>query len=159
MAAAGLTQPRCASERGLAMGGERTAERRFMVGAARNPWLGATVRCSRTGSSNPSPSSAESANFRSLARLGNMTGSRSSSPEPADTYLNTVVAMRDARWLFFDLGNTLVSERRRPRAVSNGSTERLTKWGLMPFISACLSSAELGLEKPDPGSRDASRKR
>jgi HAD superfamily hydrolase (TIGR01509 family) len=32
---------------------------------------------------------------------------------------------------------------------SAGSTERLTKWGLMPFISTCLCSAELGLEKPD----------
>src|ERR1700749_4538000 len=32
--------------------------------AAANPWLGAIARCSRTGSSNPSPSSGESANFR-----------------------------------------------------------------------------------------------
>ena len=31
-----------------------------------------------------------------------------------------------------------------------GTAERLTKWGLMPFISICLSSAEEGLEKPDP---------
>jgi hypothetical protein len=35
--------------------------------AAANPWLGAIARCSRTGSSNPSPSSEESANFRSLS--------------------------------------------------------------------------------------------
>jgi hypothetical protein len=34
--------------------------------AAANPWLGAIARCSRTGSSNPSPSSGESANSRSL---------------------------------------------------------------------------------------------
>lgn len=33
---------------------------------------------------------------------------------------------------------------------SAGSTDRLTKWGLMPFISTCLCSFELGLEKPDP---------
>ena len=33
---------------------------------------------------------------------------------------------------------------------SVSSTERLTTWGLMPFISACLCSFELGLEKPDP---------
>jgi 8-oxo-dGTP diphosphatase/putative hydrolase of the HAD superfamily len=33
---------------------------------------------------------------------------------------------------------------------SAGSADRLTKWGLMPFISICLCSAELGLEKPDP---------
>jgi HAD superfamily hydrolase (TIGR01549 family) len=31
-----------------------------------------------------------------------------------------------------------------------GTEERLTNWGLMPFVSICLSSAELGLEKPDP---------
>jgi HAD superfamily hydrolase (TIGR01549 family) len=33
---------------------------------------------------------------------------------------------------------------------SVGSTERLTRWGLMPFVSTCLCSFELGLEKPDP---------
>jgi hypothetical protein len=32
--AAGLTEPRCASERGLAMGGGRPAERRFTVGGS-----------------------------------------------------------------------------------------------------------------------------
>jgi hypothetical protein len=31
--------------------------------AAANPWLGAIARCSRTGSSNPSPSRTESANY------------------------------------------------------------------------------------------------
>jgi HAD superfamily hydrolase (TIGR01549 family) len=31
-----------------------------------------------------------------------------------------------------------------------GTEERLRKWGLMSFISICLSSAEVGLEKPDP---------
>ena len=31
-----------------------------------------------------------------------------------------------------------------------GTAERLANWGLMPFVSICLSSAELGLEKPDP---------
>jgi HAD superfamily hydrolase (TIGR01549 family) len=31
-----------------------------------------------------------------------------------------------------------------------GTEARLTSWGLMPPISVCLSSAELGLEKPDP---------
>jgi hypothetical protein len=34
--------------------------------AAANPWLGAIARCSRTGSSNPSPSRRESANFQFL---------------------------------------------------------------------------------------------
>jgi phosphoglycolate phosphatase-like HAD superfamily hydrolase len=29
-----------------------------------------------------------------------------------------------------------------------GTEERLVKWGLMPFISICLSSTEVGLEKP-----------
>jgi HAD superfamily hydrolase (TIGR01549 family) len=33
---------------------------------------------------------------------------------------------------------------------SVSSTERLTDWGLMPFVSTCLCSFELGLEKPDP---------
>src|SRR6266404_1232858 len=33
---------------------------------------------------------------------------------------------------------------------SIGSTDRLTKWRLMPFISTCLCSFDLGLEKPDP---------
>jgi len=33
---------------------------------------------------------------------------------------------------------------------SVGSTDRLTKWGLMPYISNCFCSFELGLEKPDP---------
>jgi HAD superfamily hydrolase (TIGR01549 family) len=33
---------------------------------------------------------------------------------------------------------------------SAGTKERLTKWGLMPFVSLCLSSTEAGLEKPDP---------
>jgi HAD superfamily hydrolase (TIGR01549 family) len=33
---------------------------------------------------------------------------------------------------------------------SVGTTERLTKWGLMPFVSTCLRSFELGIEKPDP---------
>ena len=46
--AAGLTEPRCASERGLAMGGGRPAERRFTVGVAANPWLGAIARCHRS---------------------------------------------------------------------------------------------------------------
>ena len=31
-----------------------------------------------------------------------------------------------------------------------GTEARLTKWGLMPLISACLSSTEIGFEKPDP---------
>src|SRR5271163_4984321 len=32
---------------------------------------------------------------------------------------------------------------------SPGSEERLTRWGLMPFISVCIASAEVGIEKPD----------
>jgi HAD superfamily hydrolase (TIGR01549 family) len=31
-----------------------------------------------------------------------------------------------------------------------GSEERLTRWGLMPFVSICIASAEIGIEKPDP---------
>jgi HAD superfamily hydrolase (TIGR01549 family) len=33
---------------------------------------------------------------------------------------------------------------------SVSSSERLMQWGLMPFVSTCLCSFELGLEKPDP---------
>jgi HAD superfamily hydrolase (TIGR01549 family) len=33
---------------------------------------------------------------------------------------------------------------------SPGSEERLTRWGLIPFISVCVASAEVGVEKPDP---------
>jgi hypothetical protein len=42
--AAGLTEPRCASERGLAMGGGRPAERRFTVGGSGK----SVARCHRT---------------------------------------------------------------------------------------------------------------
>jgi HAD superfamily hydrolase (TIGR01549 family) len=48
---------------------------------------------------------------------------------------------------------TLRSSRYRIGVIANqpaGPEERLTKWGLMPFISVCLSSTEVGLEKPDP---------
>jgi hypothetical protein len=43
-AAAGLTEPRCASERGLATGGGRPAERRFTVGGSGK----SVARCHRT---------------------------------------------------------------------------------------------------------------
>jgi HAD superfamily hydrolase (TIGR01549 family) len=46
-----------------------------------------------------------------------------------------------------------LSSRYRIGVIANqpaGTKERLTKWGLMPLISICLSSAEVGLEKPDP---------
>jgi HAD superfamily hydrolase (TIGR01549 family) len=46
-----------------------------------------------------------------------------------------------------------LSSRYRIGIIANqsaGTEERLAKWGLMPFVSICLSSAELGLEKPDP---------
>jgi FMN phosphatase YigB (HAD superfamily) len=33
---------------------------------------------------------------------------------------------------------------------SPGSEERLIRWGLMPFISVCIASVEVGIEKPDP---------
>ena len=45
-----------------------------------------------------------------------------------------------------------LSSRYRIGVIANqtaGTEERLTKWGLMRFISICLSSAEEGLEKPD----------
>ena len=42
--AADLTEPRCASERGLAMGGGRPAERRFTVGGSGK----SVARCHRT---------------------------------------------------------------------------------------------------------------
>jgi hypothetical protein len=44
MAAASLTEPRCASERGVAMGGGRPAERRFTVGGSGK----SVARCHRT---------------------------------------------------------------------------------------------------------------
>jgi hypothetical protein len=44
MAAAGLTEPRCASERGLAMGGGHPAERRLTVGGSGK----SVARCHRT---------------------------------------------------------------------------------------------------------------
>src|ERR1700731_2379627 len=44
MAAVGVTEPRCASERGLAMGGGRPAERRFTVGGSGK----SVARCHRT---------------------------------------------------------------------------------------------------------------
>ena len=46
-----------------------------------------------------------------------------------------------------------LSSRYRIGVIANqpaGTEERLRKWGLMSFISICLSSAEVGLEKPDP---------
>ena len=46
-----------------------------------------------------------------------------------------------------------LSSRYRIGVIANqpaGTEERLTKWGLMPFISVCLSSTEVGLEKPNP---------
>lgn len=33
---------------------------------------------------------------------------------------------------------------------SPGTADRLARWGLMPFVSLCVASAEVGLEKPDP---------
>jgi FMN phosphatase YigB (HAD superfamily) len=33
---------------------------------------------------------------------------------------------------------------------SPGSEVRLSRWGLMPLISVCVASAEVGLKKPDP---------
>jgi len=68
MAAASLTEPRCASERSLAMGGGRPRSAASRWEAAANPRLGAIARCSRTRSSNSSPSSGESTNFRFLSR-------------------------------------------------------------------------------------------
>jgi HAD superfamily hydrolase (TIGR01549 family) len=47
----------------------------------------------------------------------------------------------------------MLSSRYRIGVIANqspGTEARLTKWGLMPPVSVCLSSAEIGLEKPDP---------
>jgi HAD superfamily hydrolase (TIGR01549 family) len=47
----------------------------------------------------------------------------------------------------------LLSSRYKIGVIANqspGSEERLTRWGLIPFISVCVASAEVGLEKPDP---------
>ena len=47
----------------------------------------------------------------------------------------------------------MLSSRYRIGVIANqsaGTEERLTKWGLMPFVSICLSSTEVGLEKPNP---------
>ena len=46
-----------------------------------------------------------------------------------------------------------LSSRYRIGVIANqpaGTEGRLVKWGLMPLISICLSSTEVGLEKPDP---------
>jgi HAD superfamily hydrolase (TIGR01549 family) len=46
-----------------------------------------------------------------------------------------------------------LSSRYRIGVIANqpaGTEDRLRKWGLMPLISICLSSTEVGLEKPDP---------
>jgi FMN phosphatase YigB (HAD superfamily) len=46
-----------------------------------------------------------------------------------------------------------LSRRYRIGVIANqsaGAEARLAKWGLAPLISVSLSSAELGLEKPDP---------
>jgi FMN phosphatase YigB (HAD superfamily) len=58
-------------------------------------------------------------------------------------------------WQLASLHQTLrtLSSRYRIGVIANqpaGTEERLTKWGLTPFISICLSSTEVGLEKPDP---------
>lgn len=47
----------------------------------------------------------------------------------------------------------LLSPHYRIGVIANqslGTEERLTNWGLMPFVSVCLASAELGIEKPNP---------
>jgi 8-oxo-dGTP diphosphatase/putative hydrolase of the HAD superfamily len=47
----------------------------------------------------------------------------------------------------------LVSSHYKIGVITNqslGSEDRLSRWGLMPFISVCVASAEVGLEKPDP---------
>jgi HAD superfamily hydrolase (TIGR01549 family) len=47
----------------------------------------------------------------------------------------------------------MLSLRYRIGVIANqspGTHQRLTKWRLMPPVSVCLSSAEIGLEKPDP---------
>jgi len=46
-------------------GAPRSAASRWE--AAANPWLGAIARCSRTGSSNPSPSSGESGELQTMS--------------------------------------------------------------------------------------------
>ena len=46
-----------------------------------------------------------------------------------------------------------LSSRYRIGVIANqpaGTEERLATWELMPLISICLSSTEVGLEKPDP---------
>jgi HAD superfamily hydrolase (TIGR01549 family) len=47
----------------------------------------------------------------------------------------------------------MLSARYRIGVITNqpaGTEKRLTNWGLMPLVSICLSSTEVGLEKPDP---------
>jgi HAD superfamily hydrolase (TIGR01549 family) len=47
----------------------------------------------------------------------------------------------------------MLSSRYRIGVIANqspGTHQRLTKWRLTPPVSVCLSSAEIGLEKPDP---------
>ena len=66
--AAGFTEPRCASERGLAMAGGRPAERRFTVGPTVRPRRPA--RCLRQGR-----------NFQAFERMTNR-GGRTPPPPP-----------------------------------------------------------------------------
>jgi len=51
----------------------------------------------------------------------------------------------------------LLSSRYRIGVIANqspGSEGRLNRWSLLPFISVCVTSAEVGLEKPDPAMFD-----
>src|SRR5262249_40459622 len=52
------------ARRRLRLAQSRAPERRRRCPQRCNPWLGAIARCSRTGSSNPSPSSGESSEIR-----------------------------------------------------------------------------------------------
>jgi HAD superfamily hydrolase (TIGR01549 family) len=56
----------------------------------------------------------------------------------------------------------LLSSRYQIGVIANqspGSEGRLTRWGLLPFISVCVTSAEVGLEKPDPAIFDLALRR
>src|SRR5262252_3127846 len=68
-------------------GAPRSAASRWE--AAANPWLGAIARCSRTGSSNPSPSSGEWTNFRFLS--GGIAGMNPDLPDAEAAALVTLL--------------------------------------------------------------------
>ena len=96
-------------------GAPRSAASRWE--AAANPWLGAIARCSRTGSSNPSPSSEESANFRSL-KIRRSAHARICSRDPPLSCADIAVARSQVQILIADDGPRLHARVRRLAVIA-----------------------------------------